>query len=288
MVDGGPEVVPPVKRKRGRPRKADVLAAQAAAAAAAGDGGNGVISAMTSPGVPSAGKPDAKPRKPRRKKTEIPIGTPGVDANLVGKPVTGVLDGSFDAGYLLTVRVGDSDTYLRGVVFGPGLTVPVTKENDIAPHVKHIKREDIPFPATPTSVLTAAPVPIAVQAPAVAIRAPVATVAAPATAPATAPVTSTIPVPAVTNAVPQPTAAPPTPADVKPVIVAQVTPLPNASSQAHPPAVASSSPAAPSPTPVTTGRTSFRQGLIPPSQCDTRVPPLLEVPYECYQKVDAW
>ncbi|KAL2612491.1 hypothetical protein R1flu_024183 [Riccia fluitans] len=246
MVDGGPEVVPPVKRKRGRPRKADVLAAQAAAAAAAGDGGNGVVSPVTSLGVPSAGKPDAKPRKPRRKKTEMPSGAPGVDANLVGKSVTGVLDGSFDAGYLVTVRVGDSDTYLRGVVFGPGLTVPVIKENDLFPQVKHVKREEnIPFPPTPTSVLVAAPVPLALEAPAVAARAPTPTVPAPSNA---AQVTSTTPV--VANAVSQQTTS--TTEDAKPQIVSQVTPaVVNVSPQAYPPAVETSAPAAP--TPVLTG-----------------------------------
>jgi hypothetical protein len=57
------------------------------------------------------------------------------DNTFVGQSVHGVLDGSFDAGYLLMVRVGDTDTVLRGVVFDPGMSVPISKENDIAPNV---------------------------------------------------------------------------------------------------------------------------------------------------------
>lgn len=157
MVDGGPEGPPPVKRKRGRPRKADLLAAAAAAAAADGS----IVSTVNGvpppvpivPGVPVL-KPEPKPRKSRKKKGEV-SGPVGVDMNLVGKTVTGVLDGSFDAGYLLTVRVGDSETVLRGLVFGPGLTVPISKINDVAPGVKVVKRdESMALPASsPISVL---------------------------------------------------------------------------------------------------------------------------------------
>ncbi|KAK9084845.1 hypothetical protein Sjap_025256 [Stephania japonica] len=64
---------------------------------------------------------------------------------MVGQVVSGVLDGSFDAGYLLTVRVGDTNTILRGVVFAPGLSVPVSGANDVAPHVKMLKRFDVPL-----------------------------------------------------------------------------------------------------------------------------------------------
>ncbi|KAL6999300.1 hypothetical protein U1Q18_000462 [Sarracenia purpurea var. burkii] len=70
------------------------------------------------------------------------------DANngIVGQVVTGVVEGAFDAGYLLTVRIGDSNTRLSGVVFKPGHYVPISAENDVAPHVRMIRRNEVPFP----------------------------------------------------------------------------------------------------------------------------------------------
>ncbi|KAB1995461.1 hypothetical protein ERO13_D13G143200v2 [Gossypium hirsutum] len=70
------------------------------------------------------------------------------DANdvMVGQAVSGVIEAAFDAGYLLTVRVGNSDTTLRGVVFKPGHYVPVSAENDVAPNLQMIRRNKIPFP----------------------------------------------------------------------------------------------------------------------------------------------
>jgi len=46
------------------------------------------------------------------------------NGSLVGKPIHGVIDGSFDVGYLITVRVGDTDTIFHVVVVGPGLSIP--------------------------------------------------------------------------------------------------------------------------------------------------------------------
>ncbi|KAK9673913.1 hypothetical protein RND81_12G198400 [Saponaria officinalis] len=66
--------------------------------------------------------------------------------SMVGKVVNGVIEAVFDAGYLLSVRVGDSDTFLRGVVFKSGHYVPVSPENDLAPGLPMIKRNDVPFP----------------------------------------------------------------------------------------------------------------------------------------------
>ncbi|OMP05349.1 hypothetical protein CCACVL1_01940 [Corchorus capsularis] len=70
------------------------------------------------------------------------------DANdaMVGQSVYGVIEAAFDAGYLLTVRVGNSDTTLRGVVFRPGHYVPVSADNDVAPNVQLVRRNEIPFP----------------------------------------------------------------------------------------------------------------------------------------------
>ncbi|KAG6790638.1 hypothetical protein POTOM_006801 [Populus tomentosa] len=41
--------------------------------------------------------------------------------------------------------VGDTETTLRGVVFKPGHYIPVNPENDIAPDVPMIRRNDIPL-----------------------------------------------------------------------------------------------------------------------------------------------
>ncbi|XP_020269439.1 uncharacterized protein LOC109844738 [Asparagus officinalis] len=104
----------PVKRKRGRPRKEDV----------------------PGPAIEAGG------RTQRRRRNQQPDTGPG----LVGQPVSGVLDGVFDAGFLLTVRVGDNGPLLKGMVFDSRLSVPVTAANDVAPHIKMSKRDEIPIP----------------------------------------------------------------------------------------------------------------------------------------------
>ncbi|KAJ9672109.1 hypothetical protein PVL29_025666 [Vitis rotundifolia] len=107
------------------------------------------------------GRPRKDQSKKRGENARIPPGFEGVDANLplqvepinvvndamVGQVVSGVVDASFDAGYLLTVRVGNSDTILKGVVFKPGRYVPISSENDVAPHVQMIRRNEIHLPA---------------------------------------------------------------------------------------------------------------------------------------------
>lgn len=65
---------------------------------------------------------------------------------MIGQAVTGVVETAFDAGYFLNVRIGDSNINFRGVVFKPGHFDPVTAENDVAPHVPMIKRNDIHLP----------------------------------------------------------------------------------------------------------------------------------------------
>ncbi|XP_024018599.1 uncharacterized protein LOC21400817 isoform X2 [Morus notabilis] len=71
-----------------------------------------------------------------------------VDAtnSMVGKTVSGVIEAVFDAGYLLCVRVANSDITLRGVVFRPGRFIPVSPENDVAPNLQMIRRTEIPLP----------------------------------------------------------------------------------------------------------------------------------------------
>eukprot|EP00250_Pteridium_aquilinum_P005336 c15447_g1_i1 orf=441-1406(+) len=78
----------------------------------------------------------------------------------VGQSVHGVVDGTFDAGYLVTVRVGDMETMFRGVVFGPGLSLPLSRDNDVAPKMKRMNHDDTPeIGASSASLNEGAPVP---------------------------------------------------------------------------------------------------------------------------------
>lgn len=65
---------------------------------------------------------------------------------MVGQTVTGVVQAAFDSGYLLTVRIGNSNVSLSGIVFKPGDYVPISKENDVAPNVRTIRRNEVSFP----------------------------------------------------------------------------------------------------------------------------------------------
>lgn len=112
-----------VKKKRGRPRKSETVLLP------------GEITALGV--VPSS---ESKPKKARLSESNSSHFAHG-NCSLVGQPVHGVLDGSFDAGYLISVRVGDTDAVLRGVVFGPGLSIPPSKLTDVAPKIKSTKRE---------------------------------------------------------------------------------------------------------------------------------------------------
>ncbi|KAG2261073.1 hypothetical protein Bca52824_068152 [Brassica carinata] len=80
-----------------------------------------------------------RPRKDEQENVRV---TPNLDVNLVGKTVSGMVAGSFDAGYILNVKVDDSDTKLRGVVFARGKVMPVTPVNDVAPNVKMFTKEE--------------------------------------------------------------------------------------------------------------------------------------------------
>ncbi|TMX04444.1 hypothetical protein EJD97_008859 [Solanum chilense] len=66
---------------------------------------------------------------------------------MIGQAVTGVVESAFDAGYLLNVRIGDSNTNYRGVVFKPGHYIPVTAANDVAPHLEMLRRNEVRPPA---------------------------------------------------------------------------------------------------------------------------------------------
>ncbi|KAL0012360.1 hypothetical protein SO802_007468 [Lithocarpus litseifolius] len=112
----------PMKRKRGRPRKDESL-----------------LSSKKKPATPG-------PDSIKKNKETVSTSGGGVNDVMVGRMVTGVIEGSFDAGYLLNVKLGDTDTPLRGVVFLPGRFTPISAANDVAPHVKMYNRKDTPIP----------------------------------------------------------------------------------------------------------------------------------------------
>lgn len=64
---------------------------------------------------------------------------------MVGQVVSGAVDAEFDAGYLISVKIGNSDATLSGIAFKPGRYVPVSAENDVAPGFPMIQRNVIPF-----------------------------------------------------------------------------------------------------------------------------------------------
>lgn len=126
--------VVPTKRKRGRPRKCPAL-----------DDPNSFLG----DGNPSdGGKNFHVPpvhRGLHRNKSCQGYPSNGLRDVMAGQAVSGFLDAEVDGGFLLTVRVRNSDTVLRGIVFKPGHFVPVSAENDVAPNVHMVKRNDTPF-----------------------------------------------------------------------------------------------------------------------------------------------
>ncbi|XP_049414050.1 uncharacterized protein LOC125876836 isoform X2 [Solanum stenotomum] len=112
----------PLKRRRGRPRKDPSL--------------KRVVRAQVPP--PFELVQEIQPQQVNRN-----------DGNngMIGQAVTGVVESAFDAGYLLNVRIGDSNTNYRGVVFKPGHYIPVTAANDVAPHLQMIRRNEVRPPA---------------------------------------------------------------------------------------------------------------------------------------------
>lgn len=65
---------------------------------------------------------------------------PKLSTNMVGQAVHGVVDSSFDAGFLVSLRMGESEAIYRGVVFGPGLSIPLSKDTDTPKNVKRRRR----------------------------------------------------------------------------------------------------------------------------------------------------
>ncbi|KAI8000677.1 hypothetical protein LOK49_LG09G00349 [Camellia lanceoleosa] len=116
---------PPLKRKRGRPRKDENLVHK----------------------EKPAESPQPAPSDDVRTNQHTEFDpSDDIDNDMVGQVVSGVIEGSFDAGYFLSVRTGNTGTLLRGVVFQPGLFTPITAANDVAPQAKMYQRREFPIP----------------------------------------------------------------------------------------------------------------------------------------------
>ncbi|XP_044473147.1 uncharacterized protein LOC123201633 isoform X2 [Mangifera indica] len=126
----------PIKRKRGRPRKFPRLY----------NGDNAFRRDRNVNRRDNAHKPPRFESVNGNHSRQVDSNNDMNDA-MVGQAVRGVIDAAFDAGYLLTVKVGNTETTLRGVVFKPGHYVPVSADNDVAPDVQMVQRNQIPFPA---------------------------------------------------------------------------------------------------------------------------------------------
>ncbi|KAI8000678.1 hypothetical protein LOK49_LG09G00346 [Camellia lanceoleosa] len=116
---------PPLKRKRGRPRKDENLVHK----------------------EKPAESPQPAPSDDVRTNQHTEFDpSDDIDNEMVGQVVSGVIEGSFDAGYFLSVRTGNTGTLLRGVVFQPGLFTLITAANDVAPQAKMYQRREFPIP----------------------------------------------------------------------------------------------------------------------------------------------
>ena len=61
---------------------------------------------------------------------------PTICSPTLGQLVHGVIDGSFDAGFLVSLKMGNSDVLYHGVIFEPGMSIPLSKDTDVANNVK--------------------------------------------------------------------------------------------------------------------------------------------------------
>ncbi|KAI3718731.1 hypothetical protein L6452_19613 [Arctium lappa] len=137
----------PVKRKRGRPRKDESMPR------------NDKRQTQTSSISPAQPPPISAVTNLQPLPT-VAMNPIADNHNMVGQVVTGVIDGVFDAGYLLSVRVGPNNTLLRGLVFQQGHFCPITPANDVAPHLKMCRRQVFQLPnSNQNQLCTPAPQP---------------------------------------------------------------------------------------------------------------------------------
>ncbi|KAL8136812.1 hypothetical protein V2J09_002813 [Rumex salicifolius] len=140
---------PLMKRRRGRPRKEDIQSHASKLTPIKPPASMGTqVFILNQTNEPQSCVPPFQPQADLSKgKARVEDANPNggaiKDDDIIGQAVTGVLDGMFDAGYLLSVvKVGESETSMKGLVFQPGKFVPVTKDNDIAPGAKMYTRID--------------------------------------------------------------------------------------------------------------------------------------------------
>ncbi|KAL5578861.1 hypothetical protein UlMin_011303 [Ulmus minor] len=155
-----PEDTPPPKRKRGRPRKDEqrreeglvsgsLVRREIALGSQTVTGSDSPMKGkqtVTGSDIPMKGKQTVTGSHSPMKGKQTVDSSSLVDDGMLGQVVTGVIDGKFDAGYLIHVKVGDSDTMLRGLAFLPGRFIPITPASDVAPHVPMYHRREVPFP----------------------------------------------------------------------------------------------------------------------------------------------
>ncbi|KAJ0637122.1 hypothetical protein HanOQP8_Chr17g0670061 [Helianthus annuus] len=140
----GPEH--PVKRKRGRPRKDESMPR------------NEKRQTQTSIISSSSSQPPSNATNVIQPQPTITMNHVGDNHNMVGQVVTGVIDGLFDAGYLISVRVGPNNTLLRGLVFQQGHFCHITPANDVAPNLNMCRRENFQIPiSNPTQLCAKQP-----------------------------------------------------------------------------------------------------------------------------------
>lgn len=148
------------KKRRGRPRKADTILLPAE---------------MTVLGVLQTASSKRKTKsKARTVKSSCDDSLPrdGQQSEVVGQAVHGVVDGSFDAGFLVSLRVGESENVYRGVVFGPGLCIPLSENSDVAAKVNASRREQTPGSPAPPAQSPKPPPENSSHAPSSTIRTP--------------------------------------------------------------------------------------------------------------------
>lgn len=119
----------PLKRKRGRPRKDKSLYRGLSVRPREHENLLRIENASVPPGLPLLKGVHVNPVEDASSK--------------VGQAVTGVVESVFDAGYLIAVKIGNSNITLRGVVFKPGHYAPVTAQNDVAPHLQMTRVNDV-------------------------------------------------------------------------------------------------------------------------------------------------
>ncbi|XP_042419134.1 uncharacterized protein LOC122007341 isoform X2 [Zingiber officinale] len=124
----------PLKRKRGRPRKLQAATSSQPYPASNSSHGVQVIPNQVDLAAFSGMRPQTLPfHTPSKIGVDPTAHSRSASFAHYSETVCGTLDGTFEAGYLLTVKVGDTGHVLKGIVFDPHRCVPISEENDIAP-----------------------------------------------------------------------------------------------------------------------------------------------------------